>query len=245
VSQTRHRHAAGDTIARHRHDDHQLLYVSSGVLAVHTDRGAWAAGADRAVWLPAGTWHQHRAYGLATVHALSFALDDAPLPGDGPTVIAVTGLLRELLTAATEPDLTAGENRRLRAVLRDRIRRAHVEPVTLPQPRDPRLRHACRLVEADLSTPRGTAWLAARVGASERTLARLFRSEFGATYPQWRTTVRVFHAMIELADGATVTQAGHRCGWATTSAFVDTFARTMGQTPGAYRSAAVIPRVPR
>jgi AraC-like DNA-binding protein len=238
VSQTRHLHAAGDTIARHEHDDHQLIYVSSGVLAVHTDHGAWAAAAHRAVWIPARTWHQHRVYGHATVHTLSFELDDAPLPADGPTVIAVTGLLSELLTATTEPDLTVGETRRLRAVLRDRIRRAHVEPVTLPQARDPRLRHACQLVEEDLSTPRNTAWLASRVGASERTLARLFRTEFGSTYPQWRTTVRVFQAMIELADGATVTQVGHRCGWATTSAFVDTFTRTMGQTPGTYRAAS-------
>jgi AraC-like DNA-binding protein len=47
--------------------------------------------------------------------------------------------------------------------------------------------------------------------------------------------------MIQLAEGATVTQAAHRCGWATTSAFIDTFTRTMGETPGAYRSAATPP----
>ena len=202
---------------------------------MHTDRGAWVAGADRAVWTPAGIGHRHRAYGKTVVHALAFAPDDAPLPGDAPTVIAVTGLLRELITAATEPDLTAAETGRLRAVLHDRIRRAHLAPITLPQARDPRLRQVCRLVEEDLATPRTTAWLAARAGTSERTLARLFRAEFGVTYPQWRTRLRVFHAMVELAAGATVTQAGHRCGWATTSAFVSTFAKTTGQTPGAYR----------
>ena len=63
-------------------------------------------------------------------------------------------------------------------------------------------------------------------------------AKFGMTYPQWRTSTRVFQAMIQLAEGATVTETAHRCGWATTSAFVDTFARTMGQTPGAYRAAA-------
>jgi AraC-like DNA-binding protein len=80
------------------------------------------------------------------------------------------------------------------------------------------------------------AWLARAASASERTLTRLFRTEFGLTYPQWRTNVRVFHAMIQLAEGATVTETAHACGWATASAFVDTFTRTMGQTPGAYRS---------
>ena len=58
------------------------------------------------------------------------------------------------------------------------------------------------------------------------------------TYPQWRTTLRVFQAMIRLAEGANVTETAHACGWATTSAFIDTFTRSMGQTPGTYRAAA-------
>lgn len=112
-----------------------------------------------------------------------------------------------------------------------------MQRLALPAARDPRLADACRLVEHDLSLPRSLPWLARRTGTSERTLTRLFRTEFGTTYPQWRTAVRVFRAMVSLADGATVTEAGHACGWATTSAFVDTFGRTMGQTPGAYRAA--------
>ena len=95
-----------------------------------------------------------------------------------------------------------------------------------------------RIVETDLRVPRSLGSLARAAGTSERTLTRLFRTEFGRTYPQWRTAIRVFHAMIHLAEGATVTETAHRCGWATTSAFVDTFARTMGHTPGAHRAAA-------
>lgn len=56
------------------------------------------------------------------------------------------------------------------------------------------------------------------------------------SYPQWRTALRVFHAMTQLSAGASVTQTAQRCGWATPSAFIDTFARTMGQTPGEYRN---------
>jgi AraC-like DNA-binding protein len=107
----------------------------------------------------------------------------------------------------------------------------------LPAARDARLGEACDLVRADLAQPRTLAWLARRAGTSERTLARLFRAEFGMTYPQWRTSTRLFHAMVALAAGATVTETAHRCGWATTSAFIDTFRRTMGQTPGSYQSA--------
>ncbi|MEU0940432.1 helix-turn-helix transcriptional regulator [Embleya sp. NPDC005971] len=236
---TAHAHAAGEFISRHRHPYHQLIYVSAGVLAVRTGQGAWVACRDRAVWIPANTWHEHRVYGHSSVHTLGFASDDTPLSVDSPTVVAADGLLRELFVACTEPDLPTAESRRLRAVLNDRLRRAHVRPLTLPTARDPRLAHACRVVEEDLSRPRTIAWLARHVGVGERTLTRLFRTEFGTTYPRWRTNTRVFHAMIQLAEGADVTTTARRCGWGTTSAFIDTFAHTMGQTPGAYRSVAL------
>lgn len=71
-------------------------------------------GAHRAAWIPARTWHEHRVHGHAEVHTLAFATQEALLPGDSPTVIAVSGLLRELLIAATEPGLAPGEARRLR-----------------------------------------------------------------------------------------------------------------------------------
>jgi AraC-like DNA-binding protein/mannose-6-phosphate isomerase-like protein (cupin superfamily) len=241
TSEFLHQHGPGAVVHRHSHDYHQLIYVSTGVLAIHTEQGAWIASRDRAAWVPAGMWHEHRAYGPTSVHTIGFDAATAPLPDRSPTIVAVDSLLRELFVAATEPGLAAGEALRIRAVLLDRLRRAHVQPLALPAARDPRLAHACELVIGDLRQPRPLEWLARRANVSERTLTRLFRSEFGMTYPQWRTNVRVFHAMIELSDGATVTETAHGCGWATTSAFVDTFTRTMGQTPGAYRSGSAQP----
>ena len=106
----------------------------------------------------------------------------------------------------------------------------------LPTPQDERLAAACAVTGEDLATAVSLAELARAVNVGERTLSRLFRREFGMTYPQWRTRVRVFEAMILLAGGASVTDTASRCGWATTSGFVDTFHRMMGRTPGNYRS---------
>jgi len=236
-SGTTHAHLAGEVIGRHRHDYHQLLYVSAGVLAVHTDEASWVASRARAMWIPAGTWHQHRVHGRSSVHTLGFAAHDILLRSGAPVVVAVDALVRELIIACSEPSLPQQEARHLRAVLRDRLRRALVAPLTLPAPGNSLLRQACALVTDDLGQPRTAAWLARSIGVSERTLARLFRAEFGMTYPQWRTGVRVFHAMVLLAEGASVSETGRHCGWATTSAFIDTFSRTMGQTPGTYRIA--------
>src|SRR3954468_14191855 len=129
---------AGDRIDRHRHDDHQLVYVSTGVLAVSTAAGRWVASADRAVWLPAGTWHQHRFYGASAFHSVGFGVERAPLPVDHPAVVAVGPLLRELLVALTDGTLPDAEARRIRAVVHDQLRRTHEEPIMLPAPRDER-----------------------------------------------------------------------------------------------------------
>ena len=44
----------------------------------------------------------------------------------------------------------------------------------------------------------------------------------------------------QVANGATVTETAHRCGWSTTSSFIDTFQRSMGRAPGAYRVASSV-----
>src|ERR1700735_1892434 len=197
TSEILHHHHGGAVIHRHHHEYHQLIYVSTGVLAIHTEQGAWVASRDRAAWVPAGTWHEHRAYGMTSVHTVGFDAGAAPLPDASPTIIAVDRLLGELLMACTEPGLPAAEAGRIRAVLADRLRRAHIQPLTLPAARDPRLAHPCEPARGPPRAPHPWPCLPRPPGPSERTLPRLFRAEFGMTYPQWRTNVRVFHAMIQ------------------------------------------------
>jgi AraC-like DNA-binding protein len=72
------------------------------------------------------------------------------------------------------------------------------------------------------------------VGASERTLSRLFHAGLEMSFREWRTQCRVHHALVLLADGHSVSYTAAACGWANPSSFVDAFTRTVGQTPGRY-----------
>ncbi|MEE4419261.1 AraC family transcriptional regulator [Streptomyces bugieae] len=227
--------AAGESIDAHRHDDHQIVYAGSGVVAVTTDAGTWFAPGTRAIWVPAGTVHAHRAHGHLDLHLVGLPATDNPLGLDTPTVLAVSPLLRELIRAyTTAPDDTGPERRRLRAVLRDQLRASPQQPVHLPSPTDPRLAAVCALLHEDPAEPRTLAALATATGAGERTLSRLFRSELGMTFPQWRTQSRLYHALRMLADDTPVTTVAHRCGWSSTSAFIDVFRRSFGYTPGTH-----------
>ncbi|MBB4931080.1 AraC-like DNA-binding protein/quercetin dioxygenase-like cupin family protein [Lipingzhangella halophila] len=231
--------AAGERIDAHRHDDHQIIYAGSGVLAVTTEAGTWFAPGTRAIWVPAGTVHAHRAHGHLDLRLLGLPADDNPLGMDGPAVLAVSPLLRELILAYTrDPADTGPERGRLRGVLLDQLRASPQQPIHLPTPTDPRLSAVCALLHHDPADSRPLAALGAQTGVSERTLSRLFRSELRMSFPQWRTQLRLYHALRMLADGAAVTTVAHRCGWSSTSAFIDVFRRAFGHTPGTHNRQA-------
>ncbi|MER6362325.1 helix-turn-helix transcriptional regulator [Kitasatospora sp. NPDC001527] len=226
---------AGATVAEHRHEAHQIVYAGRGVLAVTTAAGTWVAPATRALWIPAGTGHRHRAYGPTVLHTVGLPLGHNPLGLTRPAVLAVGPLLRELLIAYSGPG-TAGtpEGRRMLAVLLDQLRRAPEQPLHLPVPRDPRLAALAALLDADPADARTLGELGRAAGAGERTLSRLCREELGMTFPQWRTQLRLHHALRLLAEEVPVTAVAHRCGWASASAFIDVFRRTFGHTPAAH-----------
>ncbi|MCI2422416.1 helix-turn-helix transcriptional regulator [Saccharopolyspora sp. K220] len=227
----------GSGVDAHRHDDHQIVYAGRGVLSVTTDAGSWIAPGTLALWIPAGTVHEHRAYGETDLHSVGLPTTDNPLRVDSPAVLAVSPLLRELILACTGAEsYDEAERDRLHAVLLDQLRRAPQQPIRLPTAQDPRLAAVCAILADDPADHRGLAALGAQVSASERTLSRLFRAEMRMTFPQWRTQLRLHHGLRLLAEGAAVTTVAHRTGWSSTSAFIEVFRRTFGHTPGAQRN---------
>ncbi len=224
--------ASGDRIDAHRHDDHQIVYAGRGVLAVTTDEGSWVAPATRAIWIPAGTFHAHRAYGELDLHTVGLPATDNPLRLDAPTVLAVGPLLRELIVAYTAGDTDTPARRRLRAVLLDQLRISPQQPLHVPAATAPLLRAVCDILHADPGDTRTLAELGREVGASDRSLSRLFHQDLGMTFPQWRTQLRLHRALVLLAEGAPVTTVAHQCGWSSASAFIEVFRRSFGHTPG-------------
>jgi len=231
--------AGGEVVEAHWHDQHHLVYASSGVLSVSTDDGMWVAPADRVVWVPATTVHTHRAYGISTLLTVAVPAFARLSTGARTTVLAVNPLLRELLRAAgAVGDADAPPDRRLRAVLLDQLREAAPDnALHLPTVTEPRLAAAARIIETDPAA--SLTQVAGQLAVGPRTLARLCRHHLGTTFPQWRTQLRLHRALQLLADGNSVTAVAHRTGWASSSAFIDVFHRHLGYTPGQRQSAKV------
>ncbi|MFI1097240.1 AraC family transcriptional regulator [Streptomyces sp. NPDC020917] len=241
---TRAQHLApGAAIDAHHHDDHQIVHASRGVVGVTTRAGTWIAPANRAIWVPAGTVHAHQAHGAVELHTVGLPARANPLGLPGPAVLSVAPLLRELILAYTrDPEDGSPERARVRAVLLDQLRVSPQQPLHLPTPTAPQLRAVCALLRTDPADTRTLAALGREVGASDRTLSRLFRSDLGMTFPQWRTQLRLHHALVLLAEGTPVTAVAHRCGWSSASAFIEVFRRAFGYTPGSGAGGAPGPR---
>ena len=63
----------------------------------------------------------------------------------------------------------------------------------------------------------------------------LFRNELGMTFHAWRTQLRIYHALVLLADGHDTTYVAHACGWANPSSFIAALSSIIGTIPGRSR----------
>ncbi|MEV6156813.1 AraC family transcriptional regulator [Nonomuraea sp. NPDC052129] len=146
-------------------------------------------------------------------------------------------LLREALLALTDRrEPRPGAYERLRAVVIDELAETPEQSLHLPEPRDDRLRAVTDLLHADPGRTATLAELGRTVGASERTLSRLFHTELGMSFHRWRTILRVHHALVHLTDGRSVTETATECGWSNPSSFIEAFTEVVGQTPGRYQA---------
>jgi AraC-like DNA-binding protein len=161
----------------------------------------------------------------------------APPALGGCTVIEVTPLLRALILRAVEEPIEYDERGvagLVMALILAELARASTVPLRIPLPADSRLATLCRaLLDDPAETHTLDAW-AERVGASPRTLARLFQRETGMGFTQWRQQVRLADAVGRLAKGEPVARIAECLGYSSASAFTAMFRRTLGATPSQY-----------
>ena len=226
----------------HRHAWAQIAYCASGIVQVSAADTGSATGEvtyivppTRAVWIAPDALHSVHVIEAAQFRTLYIDASVAPPGWDGCRVLVVSPLLRELVPALDRADLPRQRESLLTGLLLDELRSAGTQALGVPLPPvqtgDKRLRALC---EAVLRAPAQCASLAqwsADVGASERTMARLFREQLGTTYQRWRQQAVLAHALPLLARGLPVGQVALAAGYASESAFTAMFKAAMGQPP--------------
>ena len=230
--------ARGDILPYHRHARAQLVYASKGTMTVKTRSASYLVPPQRAVWMPGGVDHGIEARSAFSMQSLYF--DPSAVSGlpDSVGVLQVSPLLRESIASviiAGNDYAADGPVARVMAVIVDQIRaQPALDILMLPLPDDKRL---LRITSALIKNPadsRDLAGWAKQVGASPRTLNRLFPAQTGLTFREWRQQRRLLRALELLDQGVRITDIALELGYESTSAFIAMFRRYLGASPGRY-----------
>lgn len=231
--------AARSHVGFHSHERAQLVYASQGIFELSTRDRWWLVPPRFGIWIPAGTEHKMQAKTNVVLNTLYINTEqwqkNFPMV---PRNVATSNLLHELLIrASTLPiEYDSGSiEYKIMDLLVEELEWADSISLPFPKPEtDKRIRHLCRLVIEHPENNYSLEELAGEVGATQRTLTRLFKTELNTTFGLWRQQLRIMNAIPLLLAGKSVGQVSHEVGYGSQSAFTAMFRRLMGMTPSAY-----------
>lgn len=227
----------GHVIPEHFHPEDQLVYASLGVMTVRTSQGTWVVPAQRAVWIPACTPHSIVMSGPVSMRTLYLRARMVRHLPRTCCVVNVSTLLQELILHACKYPKMSRRSKihaHLIDLLIDQLNAVQAIPLQLPHPSDTR---AVRLAEILQRNPGDACPLEAickQVGASKRTIERLFQEETRLSLGKWRQQLRLMRSLQMLAAGEKISHAALEAGYSTPSAFIAMFRKTLGTTPRRY-----------
>ena len=244
---------ADTRVVPHEHPWGQIALSATGVIRVTAPNGSYIVPPSRAVWIPPGTSHAVTVIEDAELLTL-YLQQRRGWPGPSRSeadsagwrscrVLEVSPLLLALaLELDARPDgrgtPPAGEalarERRLAGLLCEELRRAAPVRLGVDLPREKRLRHLCEAVIDDPSRHATLGAWAGESGASARTMTRLFRSELGTTFLQWRQQVLLARAVPMAARKLPMAVIAAELGYASPSAFTAMVRRSVGAPPSRF-----------
>lgn len=230
---------AGDGIEVHQHPWGQLAYALQGVLSITAPNGSYLVPPQRAVWIPPNI--EHSVFSLQGAEFASVYIERDELESllGQCQVVSVSNLLRELIGKAVSfpPDYDwQGSQGRITRALRDELAEAKPVALHLPVPTDSRLCKLCDELQINPGDKRTLEQWAELVGASSRTLTRLFLAETGLNFRAWRRLLRLQTSLQLLSEGQSVTAVALELGYESSSAFIAVFQEYLGVSPGEFIS---------
>ncbi|MEO3785788.1 AraC family transcriptional regulator [Actinocorallia sp. B10E7] len=210
----------------------QLYWTPDGMLSTLTGMNAQFIGPKEAFWARRTADHEVSAGGGRTVYRICLRQVPPALKELSVGAVSVDAEAARLIQALATPGLDEEEALDARARIMAGLGATTREFVG-HHTRGPgfALTVARALTHEPGDATRLDEW-AVRLRTSVKTLQRDFDREFGMSYTQWRTRLRLQAARVLLEERRPVIQVAHRVGYASPSAFIQAFTKEYGHTPG-------------
>ncbi|MCJ8294529.1 MAG: helix-turn-helix transcriptional regulator [Colwellia sp.] len=223
----------------HKHPWHQLVFPFEGILQTKVADNQYVIPHTGMLFIPANT--NHESFVMTDTKFIGIYLNpesDIHYP-QRTQAISVTPFLRELILhikqLAACSNTAKGEIKNLLKVLSDQICAGDSYSMTLLLPSDRRLMVIFKALMLQPQRDTTLADWAKEVGASQRTLSRLFIKELGMSFPLWRQHLRLVSSLGLLAANLSVQEVAFNVGYNSDSSFIYAFKSLFSQTPQQYR----------
>ena len=234
----------GVRLGTHMHREAQLVYAARGMMQVTTPKGRWLVPPDRAVWVPARLEHSIDVLADIDMRTLYFDLawlarEQRSASLNAEFVVRVSPLLHQAILALFDGRDDPGRTRLLVGLAVLELHHAEDSTTFIPLPQEPRCRRAADIVLGDPTGSHEIETLARAVGASARTLSRLFSAETQLSFKSWCQRARIAAAIerLSLEANVSVKQLASDLGYASVSAFSHAFRQVTGKTPTEFAEA--------
>ncbi|MCF7495173.1 helix-turn-helix transcriptional regulator [Vibrio sp. L5-1] len=222
----------------HQHTWHQVIFPLKGLLQTKTDHYQHLVPHTSALFVPAGIQHESIALSHTTFVGIylnpAFGIEYEPQV----RTITLTPFLNELLQEIRrqcEGLVSDEEVSRLLSVLHDQIMKDNVQTYQLLLPEDRRLKLIFEaLTEAPTLHFSLKEW-GGKVGASERTLSRLFSKEFNTSFQLWRQQIRLIYSLSLLDEEFSIQNIADQVGYQNDSSYIKAFKASFDVTPQQFR----------
>jgi AraC-like DNA-binding protein len=237
ISTLAYEYPRGYRVEEHAHGSDQLIYAVRGIMRVSAGSSIWLIPNHFAIWIPAYVGHSISMSDPVSMRTLYLRRGLATELPSSCTVLHITSLLRELIVETVRLRELRRRNRLqcgLCDLLVSQLQSATTMPTSVTMPKDPRARAICAAIISNPGECRSLATMCGPVGASVRTIQRIFRREVGMDFEFWRRQVRLMKAVELLVSGQSVKETSFAVGYRQPTAFVEMFRGILGTTPGAW-----------
>ena len=235
----REEYADNFILSPHHHDDKiQIIYAPIGKIQIVTEQNLYLLPQGSGLVIPAGVEHNLMVPDSADVRVVNLdtslnyisKLKSCALVSISPLFSAVVDELSRYNRTFEEDTPEA----RLCMVLIDCIEKASLNPTSLPIPADRRIRQIVDgLLNASSDKKTIEEWCSL-IGASRRTITRLFVSETGMNYQSYRQHLQIYRSLALLHDTKNINTVAYDVGYESPSAFSAAFKKIMKMTPAEY-----------